>query len=139
MYVKYAFFDGTDWNPESVVPMSYNQAYPPISLAFDPAGLPVIGNMYSGELMVARHDGSDWRIQTVDSGGRTNSIAIGPDGEPAIAYPCGVLKFTRFDGSNWTLEDVDEAGDWTSLAFDQNGRPAISYRKNWACNFAWCY
>jgi hypothetical protein len=80
----------------------------------------------------------------VDSGDKP-SINIGPDGEPAIAYQSGGLKFARFDGSMWIPEVVDSSsskvGDHNSLAYDQNGRPAISYRSysDSCLKFAWCY
>jgi hypothetical protein len=135
--VKYAYFDGTDWNPEIVVQGPIHNSGL-TSLVFDPASLPVISYCLSGELMVARHDGFDWGIQRVDSGG-DNSIAIGRDGEPVIAYQGEDLFFGRFDGSSWMSEAVDEGGDQISLAHDQNGLPAISYRGGGGLKFAWCY
>ena len=78
-----------------------------------------------------------WTVSTVDSAGSVgvdSSLALGPDGQPAISYydsSNGYLKFARFNGSTWTLTTVDSAGSvgqFTSLAFGPDGQPAISYR-----------
>jgi hypothetical protein len=69
-----------------------------------------------------------------------NSLAFGPDGQPAIAYQALgsstlFLKFAHFDGSSWELSTVEPpagptagTGSDASLAFAPDGEPAIAYR-----------
>jgi hypothetical protein len=78
-----------------------------------------------------------WLITTVDTigdVGESSSVAIGPDGYPAISCVSQnpfTLKFARFNGSNWLTETLDTAPNngiyYTSLAFGPDGHPAISY------------
>lgn len=77
-----------------------------------------------------------WQITTVDSTGNLGSygsLAITPDGQPAISYWSFSnfdLKYAVFNGSIWTHTTVDGTGDvglFTSLAFTPGGQPAISY------------
>ncbi len=79
-----------------------------------------------------------WLSTTVDPSGNnvgsSSSLAIGPDGHPAISYvdPTQLsLKIARFNGSTWLIETLDTAASLgifdTSLAFGPDGHPAISY------------
>ncbi len=82
----------------------------------------------------------DWRTEIVDETtwcGAYCSIAIDPEGMPAVAYydershsqrPHLFLKFARRDGLRWVRETVDEyesCGRFNSLWFDASGRAAI--------------
>ncbi len=57
------------------------------------------------------------------------SVAIGPDGNPHVAYGGKQLYYAWYDGL-WHLDVVDPAegvGQYTSLALDSQSRPHISY------------
>ena len=78
-----------------------------------------------------------WDIRTVDSAGIVgtyNSLALGPDDQPAISYDDATnfdLKIARYNGNAWLATIVDSAGSvgsFTSLAFGPDGQPAISYQ-----------
>ncbi len=85
--------------------------------------------------------GLDWVITTVDGAaaeiaGEDTSIAIGPNGYPAISYyhrTDGDLMLATYNGTRWYIETVDtgntnHVGLNSSLAFNPDtGYPAISY------------
>src|SRR5262245_59167780 len=80
-----------------------------------------------------------WRISTVTSAGdvgESASIAITPDGHPAISYlntDAGEVRYAVFNGTTWATTTVTAASSTTgktSLAFAPNGQPAICYYDN---------
>jgi hypothetical protein len=136
-----ARFNGSVWT-NSIVPNSANMSYD-TSLAFGPDGQPAISYVHDfddileppyDELYIARFNGSVWTNTTVDQTvylGSSNSLAFGPDGQPAISYFDKTnqdLKIARFNGSAWvkTIVDSEGSGPYT-LAFGPDGQPAISY------------
>ena len=56
-----------------------------------------------------------WSLTTVDSAGdvgMSTSLAIGPDGQPAISYYDNLnrdLKFARYNGNSWSVTTVGHA------------------------------
>lgn len=79
-------------------------------------------------------------LETANSVGWFNAIALAPDGTPWVSYAqdsAGELKVahrvagTGCDDSAWTCETVKSAGDWvgdtTSIAFDPGGHAEIAY------------
>jgi len=89
-------------------------------------------------LKLAKFDGAAWQFEIIDSPSTAAlpSLAIGPDGHPAVAYyntsGAGSLHIARFDGNRWNTETIDP--DATpgnrkscSLAFAPNGLPVIAY------------
>ncbi|MFN0130741.1 MAG: hypothetical protein ACKV19_29105 [Verrucomicrobiales bacterium] len=77
-----------------------------------------------------------WSFTTVDRAGDVgadNSIAIAPNGHPAIGYfdpNTNQLKYATFNGSAWavsTVPDLDTVGGYISLAFTPGGQPAMCY------------
>ena len=67
--------------------------------------------------------------------GKYTSIAVGGDGNLAVAYydvTNGDLKYAHSDGTKWTAHAVDGAdgsdvGMYASLAFAKDGKPHIAY------------
>jgi hypothetical protein len=63
------------------------------------------------------------------------SMALAPDGQPAVAYAKKVgtqdtLRYAKYNGSTWIATTVDssfDVGYYASLAFSPAGQPAISY------------
>ena len=124
-YLKYAWYDGSSWQTETVDSGTGVGKYS--SLALDSSGKPHIA--YDGRY--ARYDGSSWQIETV--GGEYTSLALDSSDKAHISYYDAAnadLKYTRYDGSTWQTETVDDGGsvgEYTSLALDPSGMAHISY------------
>ena len=77
-----------------------------------------------------------WNIQIVDSAddvGFNPSLAIGPDGQPAIAYFDNTnddLKYAHYNGTTWEITVIESSGNTgyrPSLVFGSDGQPAVAY------------
>lgn len=120
------------------------------SLALDAGGNPHIsyfsdylGDGTIGHLKYTHRDSAGWHWETVDFGGATGlvgkytSLALGPDGQPRIAYTDYAAsrkspvdqhlifgqqpqKYAYKDGAGWHLETVD-LGDQTNVYGDPLG------------------
>ncbi len=89
-----------------------------------------------GNLKFAKFNGTDWKIETVDTDGLvgiTSSMKLDSQGHPHIAYydeTRGRLKYAKWNGTEWSIEVVDEEDDVgmeCSLALDSKDRPHITY------------
>ena len=150
--VKYASYDGTAWQIETVMAGAGIGSY--ISLALDAADQPHISyyDSANGDLKYAHYNGVSWQIETVDSAGeyvgQYSSIAVDAADRPHIAYRAYSysspgnpldgqgqaidmdLRYAHFDGAAWQIESVDTAGYagyYTSLALDDQDHPHIAY------------
>jgi hypothetical protein len=139
--LQWARYTGSEWTFETVdlTTSSY------ISLANDPAGIPVIAYESSpSALKLATRKESGWSIDTVDdASGRYASLAIGRDGSSHISYgsvflsyaknevlkiPTGIRVFSRTSNSLvWAWDDAStgetgyrilRASDLSSLSTD---------------------
>jgi len=136
-YLKYAAFDGVDWQ----IAIIDNGGYNP-SLALDAAGNAHVSYMGNDTLKYAHFDGASWQVEAIEVLGSSNgavlptSLALDSLDFPHISYcgyepiVCGDLIYARFDGSQWITETVDSAGlvgDNSSIALDAFDHPHISY------------
>lgn len=145
--LRYAHFDGATWITDTV--RSSNCYY--ISLELDGSGRPHIscsGGLTNFSLIYAYFNGSQWSIQTVESGlglfGGHSSLALDATGRPHISYwdfgDDRDLKYARFSGTSWIIERVDTVGDvgWSpSLALDAAGHPHIAYASSVGLKYAY--
>jgi hypothetical protein len=134
--LKYAFYDGSAWQIESVDTEGYvgYQA----SIALDASDNPHISyyDLTDQDLKYAYYDGADWQIESVDTGelvGYHTSIALDASDNPHISYYDWTnwdLKYAYYDGADWQIESVDTGlrVDYpTSIALDASDNPHISY------------
>jgi uncharacterized repeat protein (TIGR01451 family) len=155
---KYTWTDGMVWYTEVVEDDA--GALDDGSLALDSSGRPHISyslfDAYGNSLALkhARHDGTAWHVETVESEpgvGLYSSLALDALDHPHISYQdsrSSDLKYARHDGTTWHIETVDSVGRTgyaTSLALDEAARPHISYRqydtytRKHALKYAWHY
>jgi hypothetical protein len=138
-YLKYAWWDGTNWHTYTVDSGVGTGRY--TSIAVDQNGYPFISynsGMGAGNLRVAQWTGSSWIIRTADPSSYTGwftSIDLDTSGFPRVAYHDYMndnLKYARWNGSSWINETVDSpewVGWFASLAIDDSNRPHISYHR----------
>ncbi|HRQ36813.1 MAG TPA: hypothetical protein PLD25_02735 [Chloroflexota bacterium] len=136
--VKYAFWDGTNWQVELIENVGSGTSSIVTSLALDSNDYPHISYDYDEEaLKYAYWDGANWQIQTVDNIGQTgrdNSLALDGNNYPHISYVqvdlTDTVKHAYWDGIYWQIQIVDTSAALreTSLALDSNGYPHITYR-----------
>lgn len=129
--LKYASFDGTDWESQTVETADIN-AFP--ALTFSPAGRPSISySINNNTLRFATFDGSNWQIETVASSVLSVSerILYSSDGLPSLAYTDSNnhLIYSSFDGTNWNPQTIDtsDSAKLISLAIAPNSHPAIAF------------
>ncbi|UCH50423.1 MAG: hypothetical protein JSV54_05210 [Chloroflexota bacterium] len=137
--IKYASYNGTDWNTE-VVNSNCSMSN---SLAFDSLDVPHISynqDPTGAYLGYATYNGTSWNTTQVTTAwyrGKYNSIAIDSSDYPHISHTyvtpstyIGALNYAYMDGSGWhngTADSVGDTGYWTSLALDGADHPHISY------------
>jgi len=140
--VKYATqLAGGSWRIETVDRPSF--VVGATSLALDAAGGPHISYVDGAHLRYASWDGRRWNISIVDftySEG-TDSLAIGRDGFPRIAYAwdTGTLRFARWDGNTWNRETVETTtliARYVSVALDPFDQAYLSYSGNGNLRYA---
>jgi hypothetical protein len=83
-----------------------------------------------------------WSVSPVPAEGAVTddvSLALLPNGEPAIAYFCdGNLKYSWREGGAWKISTVGKGGWYPSLAILPSGQPAVSHvPDNWSVKYAW--
>ncbi|MBL7135986.1 MAG: T9SS type A sorting domain-containing protein [Candidatus Marinimicrobia bacterium] len=140
--LKYAHWDGTDWQIAEVE--TTKSVYGVTSIALDDSENPHIAFEKSigtgGQLWHAWWNGSTWQQEGVDSlawgdVGEWNSIIIAGDGYPHIAYKyykdyTSYLKYAYKDASGWHRAVADSMPtdfNYISMALDGNNNPHISY------------
>ncbi len=139
--LKYAKWNGTDWEIETVDTDS-NVAHH-TSIALDSNGFPHIayGRMNSWDdkdLKYAYWNGTEWTIEVVDdqdnTGGRC-TIALDQSNRPHIAYCSrigydpGKIRYASWDGTQWVIEDAvaTTTAQGSAMDMDSQDHPHIVY------------
>lgn len=156
--LKIARFNGSVWSVMIVNSDDFASGYN-TTLAFGPDGQPAIsyynGGPNDNNIKIARFSSGIWTVAIVKpgvsaGGGGFQSLAFGPDGQPAISYhqlnfdvdpdfPSYEIMIARFNGSAWVhtiVESSENLAYLVSLAFGPDGLPAISYFGNGGLRFA---
>lgn len=133
--LKYAHYDGADWQFQTVDNSGTNGMY--TSIAVDSLDRPHI-SYYGSGLRYAYYDGVSWHSQVLASGwqGLYSSIALDSSDRPHISHYDSEnqdLKYTYYDGSAWQSEIAESSGDvgrFNALALGAGDAPQISYYDN---------
>jgi hypothetical protein len=138
--LKYAFWNGTEWNIQTVDSTGQLGMYTSIALdSFDNPHISYMSKTIDFELKYAFWNGTEWNIITVDSTddvGLFNSIVLDSFDNPHISYNDRTnddLKYAFWNGTEWniqTVDSTDKVGTHTSIALDSSDNPHISYRDN---------
>jgi hypothetical protein len=146
--LKYAHWDGTNWKTEALqVGAKLIEYY--TSIALDSEDHPmityyeVLSNSspdYTLRLRSVKFNGQSWEVSTIDRGlgsGKFNSMAIGKDGVPQIAYAnvhdeTAGLRYARRNGKLWEstmLEGIEHPHFMFSIKMvvDSENIPHITY------------
>ncbi|MBI5594896.1 MAG: hypothetical protein HY928_02280 [Elusimicrobia bacterium] len=135
--LRYAYWDGTAWQTEAVATAGDVGKFS--SLALDPKSRPVVVyfDPANARLMFAtRSVVGLWSGSVVDAGvgvGSTPVVALGPSGEPFVAYiddGAKLLKAAAWDGTAWSVQIVDSFAGGASVggaALDGAGNLLVSY------------
>ncbi len=129
--LKYAAWDGSSWEIQTVDTGQAGGTGPNLSLALDSSGRPHMSySLHSvryGELKYARSYDSGWDIQTVAKRGFFPSLALDSSGYPHISFQDKGVKYATWNGSSWDIQTVAKRGYGPSLALDSSGYPHISF------------
>jgi len=152
--LKLAIFDGSHWKTQQIDPGTGLISYY-CSVRFGSDGVPQL-SWYVEAGFILRHAvlrNGVWIARTVDTQdtpGKFNSLAIDPSGNPQLSY-IGLygtkLKYARFNGRDWDRTVLEapsqglhssrgDTGMGNSIAIDRDGNPMISYFDTSSLKFA---
>jgi hypothetical protein len=142
--LKYAHWDGTSWKAEAIhLGAKLIEYY--TSIALDSEDHPMITyyEIFSNSsadavlrLRSVKFTGQSWELNTVDRGlgsGKFNSMAIGKDGVPQIAYAnvhdeTAGLRYARRNGNLWETKVLENQYMLSvKLVLDKDNNPHIAY------------
>ncbi|MEZ4647332.1 MAG: hypothetical protein R3E97_00860 [Candidatus Eisenbacteria bacterium] len=137
-FLRHVWRDNGGWQGENVTNMQFNGYGNDIVVdAMDDLHASFLrrdtGELYYG---IRPSSGGGWSVEVVDTGlfgTWESSIAIGPNGEPRIAYydPNGKdLRYALRDGGTWETGAIDTnetVGRFPSVAFGSDGLARVSY------------
>jgi len=140
--INYIWFDGTEWNTETV--KEGNSFTNNISIEIDSESLPHMGYSYSGNVEYASKSGGNWQIETVAStvSETTCYMAIDQNDTAHFSFktndPESTLYYTFLNGEGWAEPvSVDSTANSSHAITTNNGTPLISYQdSNEKLNFA---
>jgi hypothetical protein len=136
--LKYARWNGSAWNIETLDPFGYNVFS---SIDLDCNDYPHIAYHTGNELKYARWNGSTWNITTLSDTFVLGfpSIVIDNLDYPHIAWRHDQkdLIYTYWNGSEWVSEYVDSPiSHDVSLVLDRHGYPHLAYHARARLHYA---
>ena len=145
--LKLAEFTGTAWSLQTVVAERACGDWG-TTIAFDPSGslFAAYSDVKSKKLVFGQRTGSAWSFQTFNQLASYKSLAVGPDGQPSIAFENygAALMFGRRNSSGaWQFTTVDTVASGgasfishVNLAYDETGAAAIAYHNGPTVRYA---
>lgn len=134
--LKYAAYDGSSWNLETVDATGKTGVY--ASLGIDSNDYPHIAYecVTTMDVKYAKFSDSGWTIETIDGAQDVvgaPSLALDSNDHPHVAYgedASDTLRYATHNGVDWDIETVGTTSKgywWRSLALDSQDRPGVSY------------
>ena len=159
--LKYARWDGTDWQIQEIAPKSGNREFS-CGIALGPDDAPhvtwyqvtdVANQLYAHIRHAVLKDGV-WRARTLDFGfstGKWSTVHVDRSGIVHVSYSAfkdGAMRYASADsGDTWTVKTVEDGrtgrrdpttpGLGNSMVLDRNGKPNFSYRDEITLRYAW--
>jgi hypothetical protein len=142
-YLRYAYWDGSDWDWESI---EIDAGAPSLSVGSEDNVSLSYFSADSG-LVYTYYDGYEWHDTVLDSAGGKSSLVLDDDGHPHIAYYAGTvydvnLVYVLWDGSDWEYDLVDSGtslGYGLAIGLDPDGRPHIVYEDYGLADLKYAY
>lgn len=108
------------------------QLHPPATFAIDGAGVYHLAGLGQSAILYLRRTAGKWTLETAAPGylasGSDVLLALGPDGEPRIAFSQGGVELAeRAPDAGWSRSVVAPEGLPTSLQVDGAGRAQLLY------------
>lgn len=130
--LKYAYWDGSDWQIETVE-TGTSVWYASIAMGGDDIPRVTYGlSSGSSALRYAYRDGTGWHPETVEAvSAEYMCIDVDSSNHPHICYFADAsVKYAHDDGTGWSLSTVDDGDDlegYCSLALDSSDVPHICF------------
>ncbi|MBI5542827.1 MAG: hypothetical protein HY901_02985 [Deltaproteobacteria bacterium] len=104
----------------------------PAALALDEDGNPHIAGLGQGAIVLASRVGKRWVLEGVATAPSLVAaapvlIALGPDGQPRVAFSEGEVKLATKTASGWEVSTAPGNGVPVSLVVDAGGRAHLLY------------
>ena len=136
--LRYAYYDGADWQIETLAADTGQLGTRYNSIAVDSANHPHVAYINDDNyIRYAYHNGASWQIETADDAADIDnyiSLAVDSAGWPHIAFfntEDDELAYLHKDGTGWHRESVvggdSYPGRYCSIAVDSSGYPHISH------------
>jgi len=115
---KYAFFDGSSWNVQTIDGEGYGA-----SMAVDSSGKVHVSYINATALKYAYFDGSSWSIGVVTTVGGVSetSIAVDSESRPHIVYQSGRLMYAYYGSNSWNIATINESEGYDPGPFGSGG------------------
>jgi len=134
--LRLAAANGSSWSTQVIVSRNCSDR---VSLAYDTTGIlwATYSDVKTHKLVVGRRIGSGWTFETLSLLASYKSLAIMPDGLPAIAFEnrAGALVYVKRQSTGaWVATTVEQTANsgysfisFPTLLVDTDGTPTVAY------------